>query len=139
MAGTSDLPAPIDWHRFRARIEHEDNLLNSRVNVFLISNGLGATAVGLAGAPGAQLAIAGVMVIVCLLLYLCTLQTAMVICSLTTEYIDEAQDPIDQRVRESLKWLPRQMRSTFILGVWVPAVVSAAWLVGLVALVIRAS
>jgi len=133
--GETDPADAIDWNRFRARIEHEDHLLNSRVNVFLITNGLGATAIGSANGVAARLAIAGVMLVVCLLLSLCTLQTAFAIRSLTLIYIRQAQDPIDQCVRRSLAWFPRRVASTPILGVWLPLVVSAAWLVGLVVLI----
>ena len=135
---SNSLPPIEDWNKYRSRIEHEDNLLNARVNVFLVLNGLGAAALGLTKGYGGQIFVATTIVVVNILLALCTIQTAFVIRDLTTEYITKANDPIDKRVRHSLRWLPRRLRSTFILGVWLPLVMIVAWGVGLVMLIVAA-
>ena len=132
------LPPTVDWNKYRKRIEYEDGLLNARVNVFLILNGLGAAALGLSKDYTAQIIIAVVVIAVNLLLWLCTLQTALVIRNLNSEYIHDANDPIDKRVRQSLKWLPRGLRSTAILGVWLPLVLFIGWIVGLIMLIAAA-
>lgn len=134
---STSLPPIKDWDKCRKRIEHEDGLLNARVNIFLILNGLGAASLGLSKAYAAQVVITVVVLIVNLLLWLCTLQTALVIRSLTTEYIHDADDTIDRRVRHSLNWLPRRLRSTFILGVWLPLVLFLGWVIGLIMLIIK--
>lgn len=54
----------IDAPRFRARIEHEDNLLNQRTGLFLTANGLGAVAVGLNSIHNADLLFVVVAILV---------------------------------------------------------------------------
>lgn len=135
---STSLPPIKNWDKLRRRIEHEDGLLNARVNIFLVLNGLGAASFGLSKSYAAQIVIAVVVLTVNLLLWLCTLQTALVIRNLTTEYIHDADDPIDKCVRHSLKWLPRRLRSTFILGVWLPLVLFLGWIIGLIMLIIAA-
>ncbi len=117
----------FDWNAYRKRIEHEDALLNARVNILLVASGLAAASSGLAESDRAIGLIVFVALLTSMLLTLCTVQTAVLIRRLTTEYIKNASDPVDGRVREHLAWVPRGLRSTFILGVWLPVVVTAAW------------
>lgn len=132
----SEPSSPIDWVKYRARIEFEDGLLNERVNVFLVLNGLGAGALGLSKEYTVQIMIAIVVIAVNLLLWLCTFQTVLVIRNLTSEYILSANDPIDDRVRQTMKRWPRKIRPTYILGVWLPLVLLLGWLVGLILLIV---
>lgn len=53
-----------DVEQFRHRVEYEDGLLNTRTNLVLTLNGLGAVAVGLALPPQARLLIAALMIII---------------------------------------------------------------------------
>ena len=46
------------------------------------------------------------------------------------KYIREANDPIDRIVRESMKKWPRRMRSTDILGIYIPIIVTSGWIIG---------
>ncbi|MBL7152423.1 MAG: hypothetical protein ISS79_01805 [Phycisphaerae bacterium] len=131
----SDPVAPIDWNKYRKRIEHEDGLLNARVNVFLVLNALGAAALGLSKSHAAQMIIAIVIMAVNILLGLCTLQTGQVIGGLTEEYIRDANDPIDRRVRKTLSRYPLALLPTPILGKWLPLTVCIGWFVGLVMMI----
>lgn len=127
-----------EWDRFRNRIEHEDGLLNTRVNIFLVLNGLGAASLGLSKTYAAQIIISVVVIIIDLLLWLCTAQTAFVIRDLTSEYVRDANDPIDKRVRRAIKWVPIGLRPTSILGLWLPLVLFIGWIIGLAMLVFAA-
>ena len=119
--------------RLRHRLEHEGRLLNSRTNMFLVANGLGAVALGLGGVPGAAVLV--VLVVANGLWFLCGLQTRSAIRSLTLLYFAEKKtghicDPVDDAVREGLRWVPRNCHTTDILGVWMPLLVTGAWVAG---------
>jgi hypothetical protein len=64
------------------------------------------------------------------------LQTSRAISSLTSLYIHEASDPIDDVVRSSLDWWPRKLRSTKILGIYIPITLTLGWLAGLIMLIV---
>ena len=122
----------FEWGEFRKRIEYEDAQLATRVNVFLVFNALAAATFSLATNSGTRLMTSAVVVIANLLLCLLTVQTAWLVRCLTTEYMRNANDPIDARVRRHLRWAPRLFRSNFILGIWLPLVILVAWVIGLV-------
>ena len=122
------------WNRCRARIEHEDNLLNQRTNIFLVANGLGAVAANLSSESNPNIIVVIVALIANFFWIWCGVQTLSAIYSLTSWYMKNAHDEIDKRVRKSLHWSPRRMRSSFILGLYLPIVVTFAWLVALIKL-----
>jgi len=136
---SNDLPPITDWGNFRDRIEHEDSLLNERVNFFLVFNGLGATAFSFFNGHLGRVFIMLAVIMINILIALCTIQTAFLIRNLTTEYMCNAHDPIDMRVRSSLGWLPRICRPTIILGIWLPVAIIAAWLLGLIVVLFSTS
>jgi hypothetical protein len=136
-AGGVDRHRIEDWKSLRRRIEYEDQQLSSRVNILLVTSGLGAAAVGLASDSLARLAISVLALAVTSLLFLCTLQTALMIRRLTSTYISGSPSPVDHCVRSALGWLPRWMRSNFILGVWVPLVLLLGWISGVVMLLVE--
>lgn len=127
----SDPNTPIDWGKWRKRIEHEDGLLNIRVNTFLVFNALGAVAFGLCEEHTAQIIIATFILVLDILLGVCTMQTAFVIKDLTLEFIDNSDCPIDKCVRRTLNKYPLVFLPTPILGMWLPFIVFVGWLVGL--------
>jgi hypothetical protein len=122
------LPAIEDWNKCRTRIEYEDGLLNMRVNIFLVLNGLGAALFGLSKSTNIQITIAIIVILINVLLWLSTIQTSIVIRNLTREYLTNANDPIDMCVRNSIKWIPRYLRPTYILGVWIPLILIISWI-----------
>ena len=128
-----------DWDRCRARIEHEDNLLNNRTNLFLVVNGLGAVAVGLTTDKSSDIVMVVVILLANIFWIIGASQTTSVLKALTTEYINGANDPIDEVVRRSMGRWPRWMRNTSILGRYIPYVVTIGWGIGLYMLVISSS
>jgi len=120
-----------DWERCRARIEHEDNLLNSRTNLFLVVNGLGAVAVGLTSDRSSDIVMVVVILIANIFWIIGSSQTVSVLKTLTTEYINGANDPIDSAVRDSMHPWPRWIRNTSILGRYIPIVVTIGWVIGM--------
>ena len=121
----------IDVNKFRARIEHEDNLLNQRTGLFLTANGLGAVAVGLNSIYNADLLFIVVVILVNLFWLLCGIQNVLVLKSLTTIYISTTNDSIDDIVRNSTKPIPILLNPTNLLGLFLPAVILMGWLVGI--------
>ena len=126
----------IDWHRCRARIEHEDRLLNSRTSLFLVVNSIGGVAARIMPSYASSLLIICVMLVANVLWLFVGLQTSRAISSLTSLYIHEASDPIDDVVRSSLDWWPRKLRSTKILGIYIPITLTLGWLAGLIMLIV---
>ncbi len=120
-----------DWSRCRARIEHEDNLLNNRTNLFLVVNGLGAVAVGLTSDKSSDIVMAIVISLANIFWIIGSSQTVSVLKALTTEYIKGADDPIDYIVRKSMHPWPRWIRNTSILGRYIPIIVTIGWWIGL--------
>lgn len=122
------LPPIEDWNKCRTRIEYEDGLLNMRVNIFLVLNGLGAALFGLSKSTYIQITISIIVILINVLLWLSTIQTSIVLRNLTRVYLTNANDPIDMCVRNSIKWIPRSLRPTYILGVWIPLILIISWI-----------
>lgn len=132
---TMTSPAPDnqlrDW--LRGRIEHEDSLLGSRTNIFLVVNGLGAVAIGLDGAPPVVVAL--MLTAVNILWLVCALQSRCAIRAVTILYFQkkstgEISDPADDAIRGALRWVPRNGYSSDILGLWMPTLVLLGWIAG---------
>ena len=124
-----------DWKRCRARIEHEDDLLNSRTNLFLVVNGLGAVAVDLTSDKPSDIVMVVVILLANLFWIIGSSQSVSVIRALTDEYIDGADDPIDRVVRKSMRSWPKWMKNTSILGIYIPFIVTIGWSIGLYLLI----
>ena len=122
----------LDFSKLRARIEHEDKLLNQRTAIFLTANGLGAVAIGLNTLEKADILLVVVASVVNILWLLCGIQNVLVLKNLTTEYIQNSKDAIDAIVRKSTICIPLAFNPSNILGIYLPLVVLAAWLVGFV-------
>ncbi len=125
----------IDPVRCRARIEHEDGLLNQRTGLFLTANGPGSVAVGLIPSAAADLVLVLVVIIANILWLLAGVQTVCALRGLTTIYIAKANDRVDGIVRNSLAWAPRWLNVSNILGLHIPLIVTVGWIVGLAMLV----
>jgi len=121
---------------YRSRVEYEDQLLNSRSSIFLVVNGLGAVAVGLAPAVAAKLAITIVVVLINLLWVICVYQSFRFIRALSMRYRDLVpEDPIETLREETLG--PRYwIRPTNILGIYIPVLVLVSWLLALYMLLV---
>ena len=120
----------LDTSHFRSRIEHEDNLLNQRTGLFLTANGLGAVAVGLGTFDQANLFFVVVATLVNILWLLCGIQNVLVLNNLTTTYIENAGDAVDDIVRESMRCIPVLLNPSNILGIFLPVVILFGWLTG---------
>jgi len=128
-----------DWGKCRDRIEHEDNLLNNRANLFLVVNGLGAVAVGLTSGRLSDVVMVVVILFANVLWLIGSWQTSGVLKSLTTLYVESANDPIDEVVRKSMERWPLWIRNTHILGVYIPLIITLGWGVGLVMILLSAN
>ena len=116
-----------DWNRCRARIKHEDHLLNNRTNLFLVVNGLGAVAIGLTQETPAAIMMTVVILLANIFWIIGCSQSVCVLKTLTSEYIQHADDPIDDLARKSMLPWPRWMRNTSILGRYIPILITLSW------------
>jgi len=125
----------IDWKACRARIEHEDKLMNARTGVFLTVNSIAAITARGVDTFATLPIVAPVMIVICLLWLLCSVQTCLVIRALTTFYTDKkngANDVIDGIARSAT--IPNHyIRATPILGIYLPCTVCIGWIVSLIA------
>lgn len=120
----------FDKRVFRARIEHEDNLLNQRTALFLTANGLGAVAVGIGSPGGGFVLFISIASIVNVLWILCGVQSVLVLKGLTAIYIEQTNDPVDQLVRRSITSFPIALNPSNLLGLYLPVVIFIGWLLG---------
>jgi hypothetical protein len=89
--------------RFRTRWEYEDQLLNTRTNLFLVLNGLGAVAVQVATKSQAKITIAIIVLVANILWIICAIQSLRVIAALAKQYRASApDDPVETLVQNTL-------------------------------------
>jgi hypothetical protein len=131
-------PSDEEPVRCRSRREYEDGLLNSRSNLFLVVNGLGAVAFRMPSGTNAQLVISFATFAINLLWITCAVQSWWVIRAMTIEYCRLAKgDRIDQLVRDTLgdRWR-LWLRPTNVMAIYLPALVEIGWFVVIVALLV---
>ncbi len=124
-------PSDEEPVRCRARREYEDGLLNSRSNLFLVLNGLGAVALGLTSDHhSAQVAFCLAIIGMNTLWMVCGIQSWLVIRALTLKYFELVpDDSIDDLVYATLgkkKWQV-WIRPTNIMALFLPVLLQMAW------------
>jgi hypothetical protein len=132
----------LEAKSIRARIEIEDNLLNSRTNIFLAINALWVAAVGIGGNVILQRGIVVLGIVVCLMWAISSLQSLFVIRGLTIAYLTLSTSESEKIVQfelskpawewlkwRPLKWLRKSLRPTNVLAAWLPLLFLLAWLI----------
>lgn len=113
---------------FRRRIVREDDLLNSRTTLFLVTSGLLLTAVGLGEDELIKISVSTLGIIVTTGWLMTSLQNWSVIANLTREYRKHhAGDYIERIVQDSLL-PPGWRRPTYIIAIILPMVFLITWM-----------
>ena len=121
----------VDWERCRARIEHEDKLLNNRANLFLVFNGMGAVVVDHLAMNSADLLMAIIIVCADVLWIIGSTQSVFIMQALNKVHIEEAHDPVDRVARLAVAGWPEWIKATYIVGLYLPLVLTAGWLIAI--------
>jgi hypothetical protein len=118
---------------YRARIEKEDALLNTRTGIFLTINGLWVAAILINTNSDARLIVATVGTLVSFYWLECSTKSWKVISNLTEAYRgDYPDDRIEKIVQDALGKPDDWRRPTNILANILPVVSFSAWLIGLI-------
>lgn len=121
--------------RLSDRIRREDDLVNARANIFLVLNGLGAVAISLGGTASSKQLIAIVGISINVLWFIISVQCLLILFTLTKCLIDLGleEDPSEKIVQSTLG---RSLifRPNAILNLYIPGIITAAWIVSLVKL-----
>ena len=121
----------VDWERCRARIEHEDKLVNNRANLFLVFNGMGAVVVDHLSLNNADLLMAIIIICANILWVIGSTQSVLITQALTKVHMEEAHDPVDRVARQAVLGWPQWIKATYIVGVYLPLVLTAGWLIAI--------
>src|SRR5205085_1452792 len=109
--------------QFRRRVEYEDGLLNSRTNLVLTLNGLGAVAVGLTLPPKARLLIAVVMIIIDVCWIMCAIDAWSFIRELTQAMKQSNAVPPDEAFRYEVQHRRFPISPTLFVSIIVPSLI----------------
>lgn len=120
----------ITAQTLRDRIRWEDNLINERMNIFLVVNGLGAVAVGIGSSSGNKCLIALVGVAVNILWIVLSIQCLRISFRLTKHLVKLGLDPVELIVQSTLGAC-LLLRPNAILLIYIPLIIQSAWVVGL--------
>lgn len=122
---SEQLPEPI---KFRERIIREDDLLNSRTIVFLVTNGLLLTTVGIAGDELFRMLISilGLLVTISWLIF--SWQNWRVIKNLTAEYRKHYKNDYIEKIVQNSMVKPGWKRPTDLIAKVLPAVFLLTWI-----------
>jgi len=121
----------VDWERCRARIEHEDKLINNRANLFLVFNGMGAVVVDQISTNSADLFMAITIVCANILWLFSSSQSVQINRALTKVHVEEAHDPVDKVARLAVGGWPQWLKSTNIMGLYLPLLLTSGWLIAI--------
>lgn len=120
-----------DAEQFRRRVEYEDGLLNTRTNLVLTLNGLGAVAVALALPPPARLLIAALMIIIDVCWIVCAIDSLWFIRELTQALKHSDAKPADEAFRYEVQQGRFRIRPTLFVSIIMPLLILVAWIIGL--------
>jgi hypothetical protein len=127
---TGEIPEAKD---FRERITREDDLFNTRTTVFLITNGLLLTSVGLSSLNGhIQLIISILGLIISIAWLICSLQTWKVIKNLNIEYIKHCKENYIEDIVQRAMFKSGWKRPTELIAKPLPVTFIIAWIVLLI-------
>jgi hypothetical protein len=114
--------------KYRERIVREDDLLNSRTVLFLVTNGLLLTAVGLGGDPLVRILICILGSIITIAWLMTSYQNWRVIWALTRSYRKHwASDHFEDIVQGAL-FKPGWKRPTALIAIAIPWVFQIVWI-----------
>lgn len=123
------------YDQLRHRIEREDDLLNARTNIFLVLNGLTAVAVGIDSCMTIRLIISIVSWLANVLWLMSSIRSLQALKTLNHEIVTKIPDhPIEKIVQDAVGknlWF----RPSPILGLYLPILVTVAWMVAIVAII----
>lgn len=118
--------------KLKERIQYEDNLVNQRTNIFLVLNGLGAVAVGIGSTADGKYLITLLGVILNGLWIILSFQCLVIIFRLTKTLIDLGiDDDIPERIVQMTLGRSLVFRPDAILNIYIPLIITGAWVVGL--------
>jgi len=123
------LPEPI---KFRERIIREDDLLNSRTTVFLITNGLLLTTVGITGDELFRMLISVLGFLVTISWVIFSWQNWKVIKNLTIEYRKHYKSDYIEEIVQNSMFKPGWRRPTDLIAKVLPMVFLLTWIAVLV-------
>ncbi len=124
-----DLPTA---NEFRHRIMREDDLLNTRTTVFLITNGLLLTAVGISSDFIIRLIVSILGTIITICWIICSWQNWKVIKYLTIEYRNKYRNNYIENIVQSAMFKPGWRRPTNIIAKLLPNSFLLTWIAILV-------
>lgn len=116
----------------RRRVEYEDQLLNSRTGIVLTLNGLMAVATSISLPEIARILVATTIIIVNVLWLVCSLDAQLYIHGLSARVNQSGQAPIDEKIRMELQTGRFRISSTRFMSLYVPTLLLAGWILGLV-------
>jgi hypothetical protein len=121
-----------DGERFRHRVEYEDDLLNTRMNIILTMNGLAAVAVGLALPGPARFIVAIIMIIADAFWIPRAVEASRFIGALTQRLKDSKEAaPPDELFRWEVVHRPHRVGTTKFMAVVIPSLLLAGWVVAI--------
>jgi len=124
-------PGPT-YDELRHRIEREDELLNARIGIFLVVNGLSAVAMGTGCRLLGQVLLAAVSLSVNALWLVCSCKSRKVLKALAVDLLTRyPAHPVEKIVQEALGKC-QLLRPTTILACHLPLIVTVSWLIALV-------
>ena len=126
MGEDTKIPEAVD---FRKRIMREDDLLNSRTTLFLVTSGLLLTAVGLSTNPFIGLLLTVLGILVTIAWSICSWQNWKVIKHLTIEYRECHKENYIENIVHGAMFKPGWKRPTDLIAKPLPYVFLVTWIV----------
>lgn len=129
-----DNPTARETEELIRRREYESHILNSRTNIILTLNGLGAVAVaaGTALPPLIRLWIAFLMLVINGLWIWCASGASGYGRDLSAKIAESHWQPLSEQLhRMRFPKCKFRVRPTSILGSWIPVLLSVGWIVGI--------
>jgi hypothetical protein len=130
--------SPDDAEKFRERVKYEDELLNTRTNIVLTLNGLGAIAMGTAADGGSlgsfyvPLSMSVLMIAIDVLWIVCAFEAASFIRALTVEIHRSGAAPADEIFRQKFRAAGHvRLPPTRYIGIIMPILVLVGWVLWL--------
>ena len=121
-----------DVKELRARVEYEDQLLNSRLNIVLTLNGLMAVAASFSLPTAVRILTAIIIIIVDTLWIVCSLDAQHFIHTLTKKILESGNAPISEVVRKNAQQNRLRLGSTRFMALVIPSLLLAGWVLSLI-------
>jgi hypothetical protein len=121
-----------DVKELRTRVEYEDQLLNSRLNIVLTLNGLMAVAASFSLPAAVRILTAIIIIIVDALWIVCSLDAQHFIYTLTTKILESGNAPIGEVVRKDAQQNRLRLGSTRFMTLVIPSLLLSGWVLSLI-------